>query len=115
MCQFGHRAYDLGHMIGDLYEAYHFHSSDISLTMIRGFMDGYGEINDDMAFRTAIHAGVQFLGWYNRRAPSDSVKGTGEQISSAAKISTNLIVNGWERERQWYQSTPLAPLFQSGA
>ncbi|KAK2668660.1 Ecdysteroid kinase-like [Fusarium oxysporum f. sp. vasinfectum] len=42
MCQFGHRAYDLGHMIGDLYEAYHFHSSDIALTMIRGFMDGYG-------------------------------------------------------------------------
>ncbi|KAH7147841.1 kinase-like domain-containing protein [Fusarium sp. MPI-SDFR-AT-0072] len=114
MCQFGHRAYDLGHMIGDLYEAYHFHSSDIALTMIRGFMDGYGKIDDDMAFRTAIHAGVQFLGWYNRRAPSDTVKGTEEQISSAAKISTNFIVKGWERERQWFQGTPLAPLFKPG-
>ncbi|KAF4960191.1 hypothetical protein FGADI_1211 [Fusarium gaditjirri] len=99
MCQLGPRAYDLGHMIGDRFEAYHFHNSDIALTIIRGFIEGYGEIDDDMAFRTAIHAGVQFLGWYNRRAPSDPVKGTTEQISSAAKISTSFIVKGWERER----------------
>ncbi|KAF5636176.1 carboxypeptidase [Fusarium sp. NRRL 52700] len=113
MCQIGHRAYDLGHMIGDLYEAYHFHNSDVALTMIRGFIDGYGEVDDDMAFRTAIHAGVQFLGWYNRRIPSDPAKGTTEQISSAAKISTNFIVYGWNREKQWFRRTPLAPLFHS--
>ncbi|KAF4438586.1 hypothetical protein FACUT_4861 [Fusarium acutatum] len=105
MCQFGHRAYDLGHMIGDLYEAYHFHDSDIALTMIRGFIDGYGNVDDEMAFRTAIHTGVQLLGWYNRRAPSDAPKGTGEQILSAAKISTHFIVGGWEREKQWFQGS----------
>ncbi|KAF4973294.1 hypothetical protein FSARC_369 [Fusarium sarcochroum] len=69
LAQFGHRAYDLGHMIGDLYDTYHFHNYQNALLMIRGFMDGYGEIDDDLAFRTAIHAGVQLLGWYNRRAP----------------------------------------------
>ncbi|KAF5596837.1 hypothetical protein FPANT_4239 [Fusarium pseudoanthophilum] len=106
MCQFGHRTYDLGHMIGDLYESYHFHDAYIALTMIRGFIDGYGEVNDEMAFRTAIHTGVQLLGWYNRRAPSDAVKGTKEQILSAAKISTHFIVGGWEREKQWFQVTP---------
>ncbi|KAF5636691.1 carboxypeptidase [Fusarium tjaetaba] len=114
MCQFSHRAYDLGHMIGDLYEAYHFHDSDIALTMITGFIDGYGGVNNEMAFRTAIHTGVQLLGWYNRRAPSDAVKGTEEQILNAANISTNLIIKGWEQERQWFQSTPLALLFHSG-
>ncbi|KAI1066296.1 hypothetical protein LB506_008538 [Fusarium annulatum] len=111
MCQFGYRAYDLGHMIGDLYEAHHFHGSNIALTMIRGFIDGYGEIGDEMAFRTAIHTGVQLLGWYNRRAPSDAMKGTEEQILSAAKISTHFIVGGGEREKQWFRGTPLAPLF----
>ncbi|RBR19598.1 hypothetical protein FVER53590_10932 [Fusarium verticillioides] len=114
LCQFGHRAYDLGHMIGDLYEAYHFHNSNIALAMIRGFIEGYGEIDDEIAFRTAIHTGMQLLGWYNRRAPSDAVKGTREQISNAAKISTNFIVNGWERQKQWFQSTPLATLFNPG-
>ncbi|PNP83781.1 hypothetical protein FNYG_02469 [Fusarium nygamai] len=114
MCQFGHRAYDLGHMIGDLYEAYHFHDSHIALTMIRGFIDGYGKIDDEMAFRTAIHTGMQILGWYNRRAPSDAVKGTKEQSFSAAKISADFILNGWEREKQWFQGTSLAPLFHSG-
>jgi hypothetical protein len=100
-------------MIGDLYEAYHFHNSNVALTMIRGFIEGYGEI-DEIAFRTAIHTGMQLLGWYNRRAPSDAVKGTREQISSAAKMSTNFIVNGWERQKQWFQSTPLATLFNPG-
>ncbi|KAG5745915.1 hypothetical protein H9Q72_013587 [Fusarium xylarioides] len=114
MCQFSHRAYDLGHMIGDLYEAYHFHDSGVALSMIRGFIDGYGKVDDEMAFRTAVHTGVQLLGWYNRRAPSDAVKGTEEQISSAAKISTNLIINGWEREKQWFQGTSLAHLFHPG-
>ncbi|KAI1022250.1 hypothetical protein LB504_007636 [Fusarium proliferatum] len=111
MCQFRHQAYDLGHMIGDLYEAHHFHGLNIALTMIRGFIDGYGEMGDEMAFRTAVHTGVQLLSWYNRRAPSDAMKGTEEQILSAAKISTHLIVGGWEREKQWVQGTPLAPLF----
>ncbi|KAG5804865.1 hypothetical protein H9Q74_003443 [Fusarium xylarioides] len=99
---------------GDLYEAYHFHDSGVALSMIRGFIDGYGKVDDEMAFRTAVHTGVQLLGWYNRRAPSDAVKGTEEQISSAAKISTNLIINGWEREKQWFQGTSLAHLFHPG-
>lgn len=111
MCQCGPRAYDLGHMIGDLYEAHHFHGSNIALMMIRGFIDGYGEIGDEMAFRTAIHTGAQLLGWYNRRAPSDALKGAEEQVLSAVKISTHFIVGGWEREKQCFQGTPLAPLF----
>ncbi|KAF5549309.1 hypothetical protein FMEXI_4296 [Fusarium mexicanum] len=73
--------------------------------MGKGFIDGYGEIDDDLTFRTAIHTGVQLLGWYNRRAPSDAVKGSEEQILSAANLSTRFIVGGWEREKQWFQGS----------
>ncbi|KAF5591455.1 carboxypeptidase [Fusarium pseudocircinatum] len=76
--------------------------------MGKGFINGYGEIDNELAFRTAIHTGMQLLGWYNRRAPSATVKGTKEQILSAAKISTHFIVGGWERERQWFQVKRLA-------
>jgi hypothetical protein len=44
----GHMTF--GQMIGDLYERKHFKGADRALQAINGFIDGYGLIDDDLAF-----------------------------------------------------------------
>lgn len=109
--QFGHRAYDLGQMIGDLYERKHFNDVESALWTLRGFVDGYGQLSDEMAFRTAIHAGVHLIGWYNRRSPNSPLKGTQDQISHAITLGIDFVVRGWEKDKNWLEQSVLAPLF----
>lgn len=111
--QFGHRAYDLGQMIGDVYERKHFNDLNGAMWTIEAFVEGYGGLNDKMAFRTAIHVGVHLLGWYTRRAPTTPLKGSPEQIASAVKLGKDLIVKGWEKDRAWLEASVMAPLFTS--
>ena len=110
--QFNHRAYDLGQIIGDLYERKHFKSLENTIWAIEGFVDGYGGLSDDLAFRTAIHTGVHFLCWYIRRDPRTPPKGTPEQIIGAVRIGVDFVVKGWERDRAWFETSPLASLFR---
>ena len=109
--QFGHRAYDLGQMVGDLYERKHFNDAEAAMWTIKGLVDGYGGLSDEMAFRTAIHAGVQLLHWYNRRDPSTPLTGTPRQIADAVAVGTDFVVKGWSRDRTWFEGSVLAPLF----
>ena len=109
--QFGNWAYDLGQMIGDIYERAHFHSVDNAMLMMREFVLGYGGLNDELAFRVAIHSGVQLLGWYTRRAPQQPVFGTPSQIEQAARLGREFVLRGWRRDRLWFEQSVLAPLF----
>ncbi|CAM1508891.1 Fc.00g026300.m01.CDS01 [Cosmosporella sp. VM-42] len=110
--QFGPRAYDLGQMIGDVYERKHFHNVDGALWTIRGFIKGYGGLSEEMAFRTAIHVGVHLLGWYTRRVPTSPLKGTPEQIADAVKLGRDFVLKGWEKDRTWFEGSVLASLFE---
>jgi hypothetical protein len=98
-------------MIGDLVEWIHFDKSDRAEWIMQGFLAGYGILTDDMAFRTAIHVGVHLLNWYNRRDPKSPVKGTPAQILDAVATGRDFIIKGWERDTQWFASSPLASLF----
>ncbi|KAI1802086.1 kinase-like domain-containing protein [Daldinia bambusicola] len=109
--QFGHRAYDIGQMVGDLYERKHFFQTNCVLTAIEGFIQGYGELDDELAFRTAIHAGVQLIGWYTRRAPTAPLQFPIEKVTDAMRIGRDWIVKGWQMDRDYFQNSPLAPLF----
>ncbi|KAK1763380.1 kinase-like domain-containing protein [Phialemonium atrogriseum] len=99
--QFGHRAYDLGQMIGDLYERKHFNDVDSAMWAMQGFIDG-----------RPVHAGVHLTGWYTRRAPNDSLTGTPEQIVGAMELGRDFIVKGWEKDKNWVEHSVLAPLFK---
>lgn len=111
--QFSPKAYDLGQMIGDIYERKHFHDLKNATAAIEEFIEAYGEISSELAFRTAIHIGVYLLGWYRRRAPWTPVKGTPTQIGSLIAISQNLIIKGWQQDITWFQKSFVAPLFKS--
>ena len=110
--QFGHRAYDFGELIGDLYERVIFNDAQSPHHLIDGLIRGYGPINSDMAFRTAIHAGVQVLGWYIRRHPDSPVTGTPAQIDEAIKFGTDCIVKGLQKDEVWFKGSILAKLFE---
>ncbi|EXJ88945.1 hypothetical protein A1O3_02009 [Capronia epimyces CBS 606.96] len=111
LAQVGHWAYDLGQMIGDLYEQKHFRQVDSAVWIVRGLVDGYGGLSDELAFRTAIHVGVWLLGWYNRRHPKLPLKGTPEQIAGIVQLATDVILKAWAKDRTWFEASVFAPLF----
>lgn len=96
-------------MIGDLYERRYFKNADAALWIIEGFTDSYGPLSDDMAFRTAIHAGVHLICWCNRGRPKDSQ----EQMEGIVRIGMNFVLKGWKKDKKWFEDTVLASLFQS--
>ncbi|KAK4160448.1 kinase-like domain-containing protein [Cladorrhinum sp. PSN259] len=109
--QYGHRAYDLGQMIGDLYEREVFNGNDTAMHVMRGVIEGYGEMSDEMAFRVAIHAGVHLVGWYNRRPRSGALVAPREVIVAGLMIGRDLILKGWARDRESFEDSVLAGLF----
>jgi thiamine kinase-like enzyme len=110
--QFGHRAYDLGQIIGDLYERKHFKGVNGATWAIQGFIDGYGPLTNEMAFRTAIHAGVHLICWYTRRPQKGPLPASPEQVTDLLKLARDFVVKGWEKDRRWFEDTSLAHLFR---
>lgn len=114
LAQFGRTEYDLGQMIGDLYERKHFtKNADSALWIIQGFVDGYGALSEDSAFRIAIHAGVHLICWSIRRNPVASSTEPWGQIQDAIRIGTDFVVKAWGRDRTWFEQSELACLFFS--
>lgn len=107
--QFGHRSYDLGQIVGDLYEKAVFLKSDTKCVM-EAIIAGYGELSDDMAFRTAIYVGVHLIGWYHRR-PRTAPPVAREVVIAGLTIGRDFICKGWEKDRKFFESTALASLF----
>jgi hypothetical protein len=111
LVQFGRREYDLGQMIGDLYERKHFSGAECALRIVEGFIAGYGGMSDDMAFRVAIHVGVHLICWYIRRDPNEPFNEPAKVIEGAVRIGTDFVVKGWEKDRTWFEVSELACLF----
>ncbi|KAK3319394.1 kinase-like domain-containing protein [Apodospora peruviana] len=115
LSQFGHRAYDLGQMIGDLYERKYFNgAAEGAQSAIRGFVEGFaeaGQLSDVFAFRVAIHAGVHLINWYRRRPKSAPILFSAEQITAALTMGKNFVRKGWERDRHWFEGTEIVGLF----
>lgn len=108
MAQVGYRALDLGQMIAELYETKLFRDVDPGLWMIKGFLEGYGSISEQTAFRTAIHVGVHLVCWGSRVAGW----GTPEQVEEVVRVGRELIVRAWNHDKVWFKAQPLACLFQ---
>jgi len=109
MCQIGPRAFDLAQMIAELYETKLFKDVDCGLRAIKGFVEGYGPLNDEMAFRTAVHVGVHLVVWGSR------VKGWGtqEQVEEVVKLGSDIIVQGWNKNKMWFERGDLKCLFEN--
>ncbi|KAK0703079.1 kinase-like domain-containing protein [Lasiosphaeria miniovina] len=112
LAQPGHRAYDLGQMVGDLYERKHFKGVESAFEALQGFASGYGGMTDELAFRTAIHAGVHLIHWYNRRAPTAPLDAPPDKVLEAMTTARDWILRGYERDRIWFQTSALSCLWE---
>lgn len=109
--QFGHRSYDLGQIVGDLFERKMYNKLDTALDAMKGVIAGYGELTEDMAFRTAIYVGVHLISWYNRRPRKGPRVASTEAIVAGLTVGRDFVVKGWERDRLFFESSVLASLF----
>ncbi|TVY43400.1 hypothetical protein LOCC1_G003933 [Lachnellula occidentalis] len=112
--QFGHRAYDIGQMIGDLLERKHFMQIDAAVWVLEGFIDGYGAVSEDMAFRIAVHTGVQLITWVTRGPPLHMrpAWATRERVVSIVELGITFILKGWNKDMEWLKSSVLAGLLK---
>ncbi|KAI5860079.1 kinase-like domain-containing protein [Durotheca rogersii] len=112
--QFGHRAYDLGQMVGDLCERKHFQDAQAAAWAVDAFLAGYGAVADDVAFRAAIHAGVHLITWLARGPPlAMRPAWARERAAGAVKLGLDMVLRGWARDREWFAGSGLAGLFSS--
>jgi hypothetical protein len=93
--------------ITQLFELKYFKDIDAGVWLIDGFMQGYGAIKEDLAFKTAIHVGTHLICWGSRVAGW----GTEEQVKNLVKIGRDFVVRGWEKDRGFFEGTILKCLF----
>lgn len=97
-------AFDLGQVIGDLFETRHFKGIEAAEWLIEGLMEGYGRLDEDVAFKTAIQVGAHLICW-------GPTKGTVEQVEAAMETGRDFVVNGWKKEKRFFAGTALSCLF----
>lgn len=104
----GPRAFDLGHMIGDLIQQVQLGKGDCFGRTISDFLEGYGKVSHQVAFRALVHAGVQLMGWYVRGPRS----GLGEEgVRRIVKLARDMICFGMKRDEQWFRENNLGDIF----
>jgi hypothetical protein len=108
MAQIGSRALDLGQMIAETYETKLFKNAEHGVSVIEGFMDGYGPLSDKMAFRTTIQVGAHLVCFGSRVAGW----GSPEQVEEVVKVGRDLIVQAWKENKSWFEGHTLGCLFQ---
>jgi len=103
-------ALDLGQMIAEMYELSLYKGIDEGKWFIEGFAAGYGVVDDEFAFRVALHAGAHLVVW------GSSVPGWGspEQVKGVVGVGKEIILHAWAKDRAWFETHDLACLFRRG-
>ncbi|KAI5238886.1 hypothetical protein E4T43_07106 [Aureobasidium subglaciale] len=107
LCQVSSQALDLGQMFAELFELKHFKDIDAGTWLIEAFIGGYGEIDEELAFETAVHLGVHLICWGSR------VQGWGskEHIERIVEVGKDFVVEGWGKNEAFFREGPLKCLF----
>ncbi|KUJ21982.1 uncharacterized protein LY89DRAFT_778327 [Mollisia scopiformis] len=107
MSQLSIPAFDLGQMIAELYELKHFKNYDAGVWLIESFIKGYGEMDEEMKWKTIIHTGAHLICWGTRVAGW----GSKEQQEDVVRVGKQWIINGWERKKDAFEGMVLGRLF----
>jgi thiamine kinase-like enzyme len=100
-------ALDLGPLFAELFELKHFKDLNARVWLIQSFMDGYGMIDEGLAFRTAIHVDVHLICW-GSRVPG---QGSKEQVEKVVEIGRDCVIKRWVTAKAFFDGTVLKCLF----
>lgn len=97
MTQLGMRALDLGQVLAELYEIKQFKNNNAGLWIMQGLVEKYHMLNEEQAYRTAVHMGVHLVCW-------SGVPGwaTASQVEDVIRMGRDIIEKAWERDREWF-------------
>jgi Ser/Thr protein kinase RdoA (MazF antagonist) len=110
--QHGSRAQDLAQCLAELWMVHHFYGAEAPLQVMHGFVKAYFAANTDiplieLAFQIAIHFGVHIVVVPTRYDwPKD------ERLVECVKIGNGALINGYEKNREWFRNGQLDFLFQ---
>ncbi|KAI1476464.1 kinase-like domain-containing protein [Daldinia eschscholtzii] len=109
MSQIGKPSLDVGQMLAEMYELKLYKDKPAGLFMAQGFIEGYGPVSEDCAFRTAIQVGAHLVSF------GMSVQGWGsvEQVEECGRLGKDIITHAWEKDRRWFEESDFAFLFST--
>ncbi|KAF7548830.1 hypothetical protein G7046_g8543 [Stylonectria norvegica] len=109
LAQLGVRPLDVGQMIAELWQLKLYRDMDAGEWLIRAFVDGYGSVTAEFAFRTIVHVGVHLI-CFGARTPGWGTAAQGEELVRTGK---EIILKAWgkNRDRAGFQGHVLECLF----
>jgi hypothetical protein len=107
MSQVSSRAFDLGQCFAELYLLTHFRSVEAGSQCISVFMAGYGPVEEDLAFRVALHFGTHLLVWPCRVGGW----GEGEIMEKCVKMGRDYCKHAYEKDKEFFKGGVLDKVF----
>ncbi|KAI8958965.1 kinase-like domain-containing protein [Daldinia sp. FL1419] len=109
MSQIGKPNLDVGQMLAELYELKLYKGKAAGLYMVQGFVEGYGPVSEDFAFRTAIQIGAHLVA-FGMTVPG---WGSAEQVEECGRLGRDIITHAWQKDRKWFEASDFACLFDT--
>jgi len=106
MSHLSHPSVDFGEMIAEMYALWLYKSIDAGLWMMEGFIDGYGEVSKEFAFRTAVHAGTHLV-----CVTTDDPSWGAENYERVVAVGRDILVHAWDKDTDWFLKGDLEGLF----
>jgi thiamine kinase-like enzyme len=107
LSQIGSRAFDLGQCFAELYLLAHFRSIEAGSQLISAFMAGYGPIDEDLAFRIALHFGTHLIVW-PCRVPG---WGEGEIMEKCIEKGRDYVQRAYTKDIEFFRDGVLDKVF----
>ncbi|KAF3059620.1 hypothetical protein GL218_04456 [Daldinia childiae] len=109
MSQIGKPNLDVGQMLAELYELKLYKDKSAGIFMAQGFMEGYGPVSEEFAFRTAIQVGAHLVS-FGMVVPD---WGSVEQVEGCGRLGRDMITRAWKKDRRWFEESDFAFLFSA--
>lgn len=109
LSQLAIRPLDLGQMIAELWQLKLYKDIDAGEWLIESFVDGYGEIDQDFAFRVILHVGIHLI-CFGSRTPG---WGTKEQNTELVRTGKDVVMKAWKKDRQGFEGHILGSLLKN--
>ncbi|KUL83778.1 hypothetical protein ZTR_08634 [Talaromyces verruculosus] len=106
MTQLGMRALDLGQVLAELYEIKQFRNNDAGIWIMEGLVESYSLLNEEQAFRVAMHMGVHLVCW-------SGVPGwaTQTRVEDVVRMGRDIVEKAWGRDREWFEKEETLSFF----